>query len=101
MEGMPVLVPGRLGDVPVIQLPASATHEQMDAISKAVTEVLGVEPFVTTTNVVFYRFERMSDEKAQAEMQAYAALLASAATEASAVAPIPAGVLDESKVRSA
>lgn len=68
VDGVPVLIPGKLGDVPVIQIPASATPEVFDRISKAVIEACGVEPFIITSNVQVLRFEKITDREAKALM---------------------------------
>lgn len=68
IDGVPVLIPGKLGDVPVIQIPASATPDVFDRISKAVIEAAGVEPFIITSNVQILRFKRITDKAAKALM---------------------------------
>jgi hypothetical protein len=68
IDGVPVLIPGKLGEVPVIQIPASATPDVFDRISKAVIEAAGVEPFIITSNVQILRFKRISEKKAKAMM---------------------------------
>lgn len=68
VDGVPVLIPGKLGDVPVIQIPASATPDVFDRISKAVTEAADVEPFIITSNVQILRFKKITDREAKALM---------------------------------
>jgi hypothetical protein len=69
IDGVPVLVPGKLGDVPVIQVPASATPEMLDRISKAVIEACSMEPFIITSNVQLLRFKKI-DERTAMNMMA-------------------------------
>jgi hypothetical protein len=77
IDGIPVLIKGRLRDVPVIQVPASCQPEFFDRISKAVTEACGVEPFILTSNVQMLRFKAVSDREALALMAEAKAKLSS------------------------
>lgn len=70
VDGVPVLVPGKIGDVPVVQIPASATPEMFERISKAITEAIGVEPFIITSNVQLLKFRRVDDRTAKNMMRA-------------------------------
>lgn len=69
VDGVPVLIPGKLGDVPVIQIPASATPDVFERISKAVTEACGIEPFIVTSNVQILRMRSIDEKRAKAIMR--------------------------------
>ena len=69
VDGVPVLVPGKLGDLIVVQVPASVSPDDLERFSKVLTEVMGKEPLVVTTNVQFFKFRRVSHVEARSLMR--------------------------------
>lgn len=81
VEGVPILVPGKIGDVPVVQLPGIASPEHVARISKAIHEACGIAPIVTSTNVLILRLEKISDAEAHAQIKKHREQLAQASAE--------------------
>jgi hypothetical protein len=52
---VPIFIPGKLKDIPVVMVPMSASDGQIDAISKMIQEVLGRAAIIITSNVRFLR----------------------------------------------
>lgn len=64
VDGTVVIVPGCLGDIPVIQLPASASAEDYERVSRVIQEVTNIVPLVVTPNVSIMKMRRVSGQEA-------------------------------------
>jgi hypothetical protein len=64
----PMVVNGKLEDVPVITVPTSATAGQVRRIAEAVEEAIGKAPLVVTNNVKLLKLRPLSDKQARGIM---------------------------------
>lgn len=65
LEGAPVVVSGKLADVLVVQVPTSASRSQIERVSKAIEEIVGKPPIVTTNNVTMLKLRRITENEAK------------------------------------
>lgn len=69
-EGLPpVVVQGKLSDVPIVQLPVTATAAQARRVSEVIEEACGVLPIVITNNVRLLKMRRVSEKQAKGMLE--------------------------------
>jgi len=69
-EGLPpVVVQGKLSDIPVVKVPVTATAAQAQRISGVIEEACGVAPIVITSNVMLLKLRRVSEKQAKGLLQ--------------------------------
>jgi hypothetical protein len=64
VDGVPVVVLGKLEDAAVLQLPQSTPPEDFDRISRAFTEAAGEPPIVLTSNVRMVKLTKIDAQEA-------------------------------------
>lgn len=69
VEGMPVFIPGKLFELPVIQVPMSVDPDRVEEIARVVQEATGKEPLVITSNVRLLKLVRVGEAEAQRMMK--------------------------------
>lgn len=62
IDGVPIFIPGKLATLPVIQVPMSASPDQILAIAKTAKGIVGREPLVVTTNVKLLKLVPVTEE---------------------------------------